>query len=354
MARLATLPSVGRDDVSVLIGGREFKFWSTIDITRSLDSVSTITLTAPFDPTEAEFREAIRPFTFKRMEVLLGGKPLFTGTMVAVNPESTPDSTTITVEGYSLPGVLGDCHLPASSVPKEFKKLPLSEILPAIVQPFGLDVDIREDTGAPFKKVALDIDGFPIEFLSKLAAQRNLVLSSNNAGALLCWRSVSTGSPVASLEDRPISKVSPSFSAQDYFSTVTGFVPAKRKKIASKATVENPFLPDVLRPRNIRLRDVESGDANEATEVQLSRMFASMASYTVSDIPTWRDPQGDLWAPNTIILIKAPDAMVYDFYEFLIPTVDLHLTHEEETAALGLVLPGAFDGTVPRSLPWDG
>jgi prophage tail gpP-like protein len=83
-------------------------------------------------------------------------------------------------------------------------------------------------------------------------------------------------------------------------------------------------------------------------------MFASMAAYTVENLPTWRDPRGQLWAPNTTLRLIAPSAMIYTEQEFLIRDVVLRQDDESLTASLGLALPGAFSGETPESLPWDG
>jgi prophage tail gpP-like protein len=85
----------------------------------------------------------------------------------------------------------------------------------------------------------------------------------------------------------------------------------------------------------------------------LGRMVASVATYTVEDLPTWRDPAGKLWAPNTTIMITAPGAMIYKETELLIRAIKFKQTGDEETATLELVLPGSFGGTQPKALPWD-
>jgi hypothetical protein len=37
----------------------------------------------------------------------------------------------------------------------------------------------------------------------------------------------------------------------------------------------------------------------------------------------------------------------------LIRSVDLERTPDSETATLGVILPGAFNGRLPKALPWD-
>jgi prophage tail gpP-like protein len=314
--------------------------------------VSTVELTAPWDSHRHDLREIFRPFKFKSLEVLLGGKHLFTGTVVDISPESNSESSTVSLAGYSLPGVLGDCTMPGESVPLEFNKQTFVQIMDALTLPFGIDFEVRADTGAAFKKEALEIDKRPLTFLIELAKQRNVVLSSTPHGQLLCWRSIATGRPVARLENRPAGTVKASFSSQDYFSEVTGFCPTTRKKKGSKFRERNPWLTNVLRPMAFKLEDTEPGDGPNAVKARLGRMFAAISGYDVEDMPTWRDPQGELFTPNTTIELHAPDVMVYEPYEFLIRTVKLKATAEALTSALGLVLPGAFDGTAPERLPW--
>lgn len=82
-------------------------------------------------------------------------------------------------------------------------------------------------------------------------------------------------------------------------------------------------------------------------------MFGNMVSYVVEGIPTWRDPKGNLWRPNTTITLKAPEAMIYRETEFLIRNVTLRQDAQSKTATLGLVLPGAFSGETPSRLPFE-
>ena len=81
-------------------------------------------------------------------------------------------------------------------------------------------------------------------------------------------------------------------------------------------------------------------------------MFGAMASYSVA-LSTWRDPAGNLWAPNTTLKLQAPGAMIYNSYEFIVRSVEFSKDSTSETARLNLVLPGAFSGQIPEALPWD-
>ena len=341
--------------VSVLIDGQKFAFWSDVEIRLAIDTFWTVSFSAPFEPTRPEFRQTFRPFTFKPLEVHVDDSRLFKGTLVGVHPNFESNEKKVDVTGYALPGVLDDCTAPGSTVPHEFKKIGLREIARTLARPFGIGVNFRDGEGSRFDKVKLDEGEKILEFLAKLAQQRNLVVTNDRDGILVCWKSVVTGNPVAHLVEGtpPVTKVSADFSPQEYFSEITGFASAKRGRKGSKYTQKNPHLTGVLRPMSVRLDDTEKGDAPEETRAKMGRMFGSMAPTTVEDLPTWRDPRGELWAPNTTILLRAPSAMVYRDYEFLIKAVTFKQSAEKESATLELVLPGAYSAQIPATLPWD-
>jgi len=343
----------GPDEISVVIGDNEWRFWSKLTVNLALDAYSTVSLTSPFDPTSAEHRETFRPFTFKPMQVLVGGKPLFTGTMVDVFPTVGEESRTVEVGGYALPGVLADCSAPGSTVPHEWKGVGLRAIAAALLAPFSLELGAF-DEGVVFDKVKLEPGNAIQGFLVELAKQRGLVVNNTSLGAVRFWQSIIQGNPVARLEEgeRPLTRITPAFSPQQFFSELTGFTAAKKGVKGDKYRAPNPWLASVVRPFSFQLEDTPPGGGPAATRAKLGRMFADMAAFTVDNLPTWRDPQGELWTPNTLVNLLAPGAMVYTESELLIRGVTLDATSEARTAALGLVLPGSFSGAAPTVLPW--
>lgn len=341
------------DLVSVVIDGKEFGSWSEINLTLPMDSFSTVGLAAPFESSRLEFRETFRPFTFKPIEVLVDGDTLFAGTLVAIASARDANRSSAAVGGYSLPGVLQDCGGDIASFPFEFKGLGLRDIATALVEPFGLSVQFDAEEGAKFDKVKLEADRSIASFLAELAQQRNLIVGNTTDGKLLCHRSIVSGKPVARLREnaQPVVSVSNAFDPQRYFSKLTGFSLTKRGKVGSAYTAQNPFLSNVLRPKTFKVADTEDGDTPAATQAKMGRMFANACPFS-AEVATWRDPQGAMWRPNTSVVLHAPDAMVYRETEFIVRSVSLHQDANKSTAALDLVLPGAFSGEIPEVLPW--
>lgn len=346
-------PAEDEDEVAITIGGTRFRFWSAVKITRAIDNLDTVEFAAPFEPDLPNFREAFRPFSYQDLGVSVGGQQLFTGTLVGVDPDVGTDATLVDVSGYSLPGVLADCTAPASAYPIEFNDLALPEIARKLLEPFGLSTEFF-DVGAPFDRVALAPGSAILPFLAGLAKQRNLVISSTTAGDLRFWRSAPTGPPVARLQQSlaPVNKVTPFFAPQEYFSHITGLEQIVIGEYGSQFTVQNPRLQGVLRPTSFKTRDTATGDVKATVEAAAGRMFGNAVAYSV-EVATWRDPQGQLWEPNTNVDLLAPGAMVYSFYTFEVRSVTFNATDKSRTATLDLVIPGSFGGELPGSLPWD-
>jgi prophage tail gpP-like protein len=345
------------ENVVLRIDGKEWEGWTSLEVCLQMDSFSTVQFEAPFEPERLDFRETFRPFTFKRVEVLSEQTPLFTGTMMDVDPNVDASSRTVTVTAYALPAVLGDCTAPGATVPHEFKKVGIREIATQLLQPYGLSLRVPPgvDLGAVFAKAKLEEGEKVFEFLVNLIQQRTLILSNTPEGELLCWKSIAAGNPRARLigGEPPIGKITPAFSPQDYFSEITGFGPTRRRGTGGKWTEKNPWLKNVLRSHSFKLDNTEKGDAPTEARNKLARMFANMASWSVEDVPTWRDPQGDLWEPNTTHLVTAPDAMIYRESELLVRKVTLKQDADSYTADIDWVLPGVFSGEIPTELPWN-
>lgn len=348
------------EEMAVLINGKRFKFWDKIRITKSLDTLSTVEFSAPFDINIPNFKDTFRPFSYNDVVVTVGGDPIFTGTMLTPKPVIENGGKIVSISCYSTPGVLNDCTPPASMFNDgqnrlEFNGQGLLQIIPTLVEPFGISVDFQGDPGAIFEpRVAIDPGKKILTFIIELLQQRNLVLSDDEKGKLVIWNSIDVGAPVGKLDQgvSPVLSVTPFFTEQEYFSHITGIEPVVVGLAGSQFTVKNPQLPGVVRPFTFTAPDTTGSTVKAAVEAKAGRMFGNMVSYSVR-VATHRDPSGNRWAANTSIMLRAPDAMIYNDYEFIIRSVEFDKDAKTETATLNLVLPGSFSGKIPNNLPWD-
>ena len=348
------LPANDPDETVIRIDSTRFRFWTGVTIRRELDSFDTIELSAPFEPEREEFRERFMPFSYKPIDVSVGGPRLFTGTMVNPVPEISQETVTLSVSGYSKPGVLNDCNMPASAYPLEFNNQSLRGIAETLAKPFGLAVEFDASPGAVFKRVSLERNKTILTFLADLAKERGFVIGSTEGGALAFRQPAGSGSIVARLREgeSPVTNITPQFNPQEYYSHVTGVAPSVIGLAGDSYTRQNSKLQGVLRPHVYEPGDSENADLSKAVAAKIARMFGNAVSYTV-DLATWRDPTGELWAPNTRLTLTAPGAMIYNEYEFIVRSVELRRTETEKTATLGLVLPESFSSRIPERMPWE-
>lgn len=338
-----------------LENGQRFGAWSDVEMVFGLDSYSALSLSGPFDHDRKEVRQAFQPLMFPKVTVSIGDELVFTGRVKDVQPQVDANSSSVGVTAYALPYDLTEVCPPPELLPLEFNGLDLRQIAGSLVTAtLGIDVVFDAQPGATFAKIRCEPDTAIHSFLVDPALQRGYVLSDLPSGDLLFRSEAFRGAPVARLEGQPLGKVTANFNPGSWFSRITGRASQKAGKKGSRYTQNNP-LYRASHPRTFALSvgDTEAADVPKAVTAAIGRMIASVVTYTVEDLPTWRDPQGDLWRPNTTLTLLAPEAMVYRETELLIRSVKLRQTPEAETATLELVLPGTFGGFLSMDLPWD-
>lgn len=345
-------PELGSFFDETVIRNKQFTIWESINIKRSIDSLSTISLRAPFDPDDKDMRTLFKPFTFYEITVSVGGNKLFVGTMVNPVPRLNDTKSTVDIIAYSLPGIMNDCNPPVGDYPLSWEQFTLKEIADDLAASFGVSVRFDDNNSLVFDNISMKPEAKALSFLQDLAKQRNLVIGDNRDGELVFRQSVEIGSPVARLQQgfSPLISVTPKFNAQKTFSSVTGISTSDVGTDGEPVTVQTGILGG--RYHTYIVKDTVTTSLKEVVEAKVGRMYGNMATYECK-VSTWFDPFGSLWTPNTTVKLLAPGAMVYEEYEFIIRSVEYSRTSESETAVLHLVLPGSFSGQIPASLPWE-
>lgn len=335
------------DEVAIIVDGEAFRFWETVSVTRTIDQMDTFSLTAPSS-------RVFTPLSFSSVSVSVGGAPLFTGTLLNVQPTVDAGKLVDDVSGYSLPGVLNDCTMPASALDMlEFSGQTLREIASELLKPFGISAEFADDAGPVFDLVAIAESDKVLTFLASLATQRNLVIGSSPEGALV-FSAPTGGTPVARLAQgiAPLTSVMPVFNPQKYYSDITGVEPVILGLAGQVHTVKNTRLSAVVRPYTYVVLDTTGGDLKTAVEAKAARMFAGAVVFSLG-VATWRDANGNLWAPGSTIELDSEAAKVFGPYEFLIRSVTFRSSPAGRTATLDVVPPTAFTGKIPERMPWD-
>jgi prophage tail gpP-like protein len=333
--------------IKLVIGSDEFKFWSSFEITRNIDTFDTFRFDAPFDE-NAGIRDAIKPLQFKSGQIFIDDKLVSTVTIVNALPTLGSESNSISVDGYAKPGVLNDCSVRHSDYPLEFDGQTLAQIATTLSGFYGVGTFFTESSGAPFVKARLEVGQDPFDFLIKLARDRGFLISSTALGKILFRKAaVNPKSTTLKQGHTPLLSVTPKINPQIYRSEITGLSPGN----GEETTINNTNL-DVLRPLVYKLKQEQSGaDLQNAVRWKMGMMFANAISYSIA-VQGLRDERGDIWETNTYINLTAPGAFIDNETKFIIKNLTLAKT-DSETTTMNLVLPESYTGEIPKRLPWD-
>lgn len=350
------LETVSRDEVSLLIDGKRFRYFTSLSVSRRVDGFSTVSVGAPYNASDADFREAMRQFQFKSVEVFIGGSPVFSGVLVAVTPSLGSKEKKVQASGYTRAGVLADCNAPMSAYPLEFFDDDMKTVTEKLIGPFSLKATFLKEAGAKFDQgLNLSPQKKIWPFLVRLAKQRNLLIRDDDKGDLVFWVPNATPAVPDAVLDQgasPLIRVTPDLDPQQYFSHVTGREPMFLNLDGASYTVINALLKGVLRPFTFEIDDTSGATLKEATEAATGRMFASAVKYE-AEVATWRKPNGKIWQPGDFVQLTAPDAMIFKPYTFVVRGVTLSREEKSSVASLELSIPESLRGELPKALPWD-
>lgn len=350
--------------IKLVVGSDEFKFWSSFNISRNIDTFDTFSFDAPFGE-NAGIKSIIKPLQFKPGELFIDDELL--STIVLVNPLPTlgSEENSISVTGYAKPGVLNDCSVKHSDYPIEFTGQTLEQIAKTLAGLYDVDVEFQgvplgsgsfpvSISGAPFEKVKLEVGQSPFDFLIELAKDRGFLISNTKPGKLLFWKAAKNPRTTTLKQGHtPVISVTPNINPQGYYSEITGLSPGKLGVDIEfeSVTIDNTNL-SVNRPLVYKLKQQLSGaDLQNAVKWKMGLMIANAIKYSVS-VEGLRDEHGLIWEPNTYINLTAPGAYIDNETTFLIDSLNLAKS-DSETTAINLVLPEARSGEIPEKLPWD-
>lgn len=339
-------------ELELVVNSEQIGTFDNFSLALSIDAIAKCSFTVPNEP---ETRAIFAPLSSPTVEINANGVRIFTGRSETPSPANEPESRSLEVSCYSSPGILERANPPLSAFPLEYTNANLTAIAEELCAFHGISIDWQASSGAIFERVDIGPNDGILSFLSDLAAQRGPVITSNAFGQLVFWNSVSQGSPVARYEKgyAPAQRVATTISEENYYSSVTGYVPSKTKKNVKgeRFTVENPYATDIVRPYTFEAEDISPGELETAVQSTAGRMFAGVFSAGI-EIATWYTEDGEMFQPNTTMELKSPDDYINDFYEFLVTDVVLSKAAGVEVTSMTLALPGAFSGEIPSVMPW--
>lgn len=174
--------------MKIKINNRFFEHFNDLNISFSLDTFASVfSFKARFNPNNKVYREIFKPLTYPKVEIFTNNDELLlTGNIVNNSFSSSNNPELISVGGYSKSGILEDVAIPLDVYPLEKNNKSLNEISSELISRFNInqviDESVTNEANSNYEKVTAQPTESIAAFLTKLAAQKNIIIGHNNNG----------------------------------------------------------------------------------------------------------------------------------------------------------------------------
>lgn len=321
--------------VTLRTDGRLFTGWTSVSVTRSIESVAgyfELGVNVPPD-TDLSGLAPGKAFTLE-----IEGQIVCTGYIDSRRRQMTADSMKITVAGRDKTADLIDCAAVYSG--GQWKNRTLEQIARDLCAPYGVTVRWElsdKESSAAFPGFTLDHSETVYEALVRASRARGVLMTSNAAGELVFSRAASTATDELVLGENLLTL---DFEAdfRDRFSeyTVKGYARANgaegddidaKSIVSRKGTATDS---DVTRYRPMIIiadSKITAKDAQARALREQRRRLAKSITFE-AEIDGWTRKDGQLWMPNLLVTIDASKYAIKTT-ELLVSKVNLILNDQD-------------------------
>lgn len=191
----ASSPGASSPGASLTVGGRVFRRWTSLRITRDLKDICGAFELELYDAAREEAAgNAAAPVPEAELiapglacTLALDGEVVLKGWIDEVASAWQADSRTVRVSGRDKCGDLVDCS-PFPDGPAELRNIGLFDLAKRVCEPFGITVRAETDLGEPFPLIACYPHESALSLLEKQARQRAVLVVSDGVGGLVFTR----------------------------------------------------------------------------------------------------------------------------------------------------------------------
>lgn len=331
------------DRVELKIAGRVYSGWKAISIELDLDAGAAafelgITERWPGQPD----RWAIEAGS--ACVVTIGRETAISGYVDKLSSKLEGESHEVSVSGRSRAGDLIDCS--AVHATGSWSNRRLEQIAIELAEPFGIAVQVRADTGAPFRKFALQQGETVWDAIQRMCAHRALLAVSTPEGDVEIIAPRPIGAPARLAQGvHPLSiggehDVSERHSQYIVKGQRAGDDETNGRAAASvRGEARDPAVRR-YRPLILVAEDqADAGTARQRAEFEATSRAAKAQKATIH-VPQWRRADGLLWLPQQAVDLEAPAAWMAG--TMMVAGVKLIVDASGKRAELRLVLPEAY------------
>lgn len=333
---------------------RTIHFFNNFQLELKYDSIASVfKFDVYFDPENHDQEELFCVSHYHEVIIEYNGLQFLHGYIVSQGFRDKSEKSFAQFGGYTLTGVLEDCHISPQSYPLQNNGLSLNQIASKLIKPFGLKMIIDPAVSKAMNQAISETTAEPsetiVEYLTKLANQRNIIISHNEYGNLLFTQIASKSIPVLNVEDGLIgTEMTMTFDGQKIHSDITVLKQAdKDGGNAGQYTIQNPFVPIVYRPKTVIQN---SGDDTSTKKAAQNALAAELRNIVLTiKIDRWMI-DGQIIKPNSIITVLNKNLYIYKRTKFFIESVSYEGNSEAHSAVLRCALPCCYDGSTPYNI----
>ncbi len=222
------------------------------------------------------------PLGYKKCEIYDENDDLMvTGRIINPSYMDKADIKLTNYNGYSLPGILEDCHIPVDLYPLQSDNLSLNQIADKILNYFDIEYSYTDNVSAEMnKKYTKSIAGETQKiknYLTQLAAQRGLIITHNTQGHIIFTRiDIKNMMPVFAFDGSGEVEMLLQLKGQQMHSQITVLRQASADNPdAGQYTINNPYI-ELFRPKIKTMNSGDIFDVEKAARIELSNELANI------------------------------------------------------------------------------
>jgi prophage tail gpP-like protein len=341
------------DDVSLIVNGKVLSGWMEVRVTRSIERFPSdfeIDMTEMY-PGEAN---AFQVVPGDSCQVALGDDIVLTGYVDGYRPSLSPGNHSIRIYGRSKCSDLVDCaaEWPGSQI----VGVSALQIAQTLAFAFGIAVEgIPEDqTPIPIMNLNLGEDSYSV--IERVCRYRGLLAYDLPDGSLRLARAATIRSSSGIQEGKNVQACSVDWRIDGRFSEYVVMSPSM---VLLQDIGDLGFLSVTVKDPGVRRHRRHYITAESATisyEIALRRADweyrrrAGRSAVLHVTVDSWRDVNGMLWEPNTLVALSLPSMKVVDKHWLIVDVTYKRDGSTGTTCELRIMPPEAFE-VQPPDLP---
>jgi prophage tail gpP-like protein len=294
-----------RTPITIKVQGVELHGWLESTVSRSLEDISgTFSIPVSFDKGDTP-----KVFRQDEVEVLIGGHVVIAGYVLSAEPFYFRDDVGLRITGRDYTGDL----VVASAIYKggQWLKTTVDQIARDLCKPFGIDVVVETDVGAPLSRFEIEHGESVADCIARAASFRGVMVTRSLAGQLLITRAGAHKSVAAIVSGDNVISMEPEGSDENRHSEYifTGQGETNDYGSARAAHDQTVSVADKTLGRYLPLVTQAMGSVSKADMLKqaehMARLRLAQAYRYTYEIEGW-EANGQPWEINTLVPVFDP------------------------------------------------